>query len=240
MIKRLLLLFFINLSNSFKMVTLTNENVILVKNEINRETVNYAIEKLHTAHNPSEMIIFLDSQGGNVEAGLLLISEIMKYNMTCITSKAYSMAFAILQSCRKRYILPTARLMQHQITFGIKNSLKQINSYVSYVNQINNYLCILQSTKIGINTTSFLEKTNSDWWLFSENAIRENVADEIINIECTKKLFATNYTQIIGNIEVVYSNCPLIFKEKDIILTKKNKMDVKNILENKKRVLRLD
>lgn len=240
MIRKIILLIFFTLSNGFKMVNLNNDNLILVKNEINQETVNYAIEKIHSSHNASEMIIFLDSPGGNVEAGLLLINEIMKYNMTCITNKAYSMAFAILQSCRKRYILPTARLMQHQITFGIKNSLKKINNYVSYVNQINNYLSILQSTKIGINTTSFSEKTNSDWWLFSENAIHENVADEIVNIECTKKLFATNYTQIIGNIEVVYSNCPLICKEKDSILRKKNKMYVQNILENRKSVLRLD
>tara|TARA_B100002052_G_C15855573_1_gene587301 strand:- start:54 stop:731 length:678 start_codon:yes stop_codon:yes gene_type:complete len=221
MIKKIIAISLIFFSYGFRTLNINNENLIMIKNEINSETVSYAIEKLHAAQNASNMIIFLDSPGGNVESGLSLINEIMKYNTTCVASKAYSMAFAILQSCDKRYILPTGKLMQHQITFGIKNSLQQINNYVSYVNQINNYLAMLQSKKIGIHPLSFIERTNSDWWLFGQNAIIENVADEIVNIECSKKLIKTNYTQNLENIEIIYSNCPLIFKEKNINIKKK-------------------
>lgn len=222
MIKKFIAITLFCFSYGFRTLNINNENLIMIKNEINSETVSYAIEKLHAAQNASNMIIFLDSPGGNVESGLSLINEIMKYNTTCVASKAYSMAFAILQSCDKRYILPTAKLMQHQITFGIKNSLQQINNYVSYVNQINNYLVMLQSKKIRIHPLSFIERINSDWWLFGQNAIIENVADEIVNIECSKKLIKTNYTQNLDNIEIIYSNCPLIFKEKKINIKKKN------------------
>lgn len=236
MIKKFITILCIILSNGLKTLNVNNENLVIIKNEINPETVSYAIEKLHTSQNASNMIIFLDSPGGNVESGLLLLNEIMKYNLTCVVSKAYSMAFAIFQTCNNRYILPTAKLMQHQITFGIKNSLQEINNYLAYVNQINNYLAILQSKKIGIHPLSFLARTKSDWWLFAQNAILENVADEIVNIECDKKLIKTNYTQTFGNIQIIYSHCPLIFKEKEIIINKNKKVMTLNKLKIHKNI----
>ena len=82
--------------------------------------------------------------------------------------------------------------MQHQITFGLGDSLHKIENYVSYVNQMNNYLTELQSKKIKIDPRLFREKTSNDWWLFGENAVYNNVADKLINVECSKKLINSN------------------------------------------------
>jgi len=70
MIKKIIALTLIVFSDGFRTLNINNENLIMVKNEINSETVSYAIEKLHAAQNASNMIIFLDSPGGNVESGL--------------------------------------------------------------------------------------------------------------------------------------------------------------------------
>lgn len=215
MIKLLFFIMLLGFSGAINTINLNNENIILVKNEINAETVSYAIDKIQNAKNATNMILFLDTPGGRVEDGLQLINEVQKNNMTCIVQRAYSMGFAILQSCKNRYLLPTGKVMQHQITFGLGDSLHKIENYVSYVNQMNNYLTELQSKKIKIDPRLFREKTSNDWWLFGENAVYNNVADKLINVECSKKLINSNYTQTINGRKLVYSNCPLIYKERE-------------------------
>ena len=212
------IIFFIilfNLAFSRKLVELTTDNLILVKNEINAETVSYAIDKLQSSKNTSKNYIFIDSFGGSVEDGVNLINEIQKHNITCIAQRAYSMAFAILQSCKNRYMLPSGKLMQHQMSFGIQNSLLQVYSYISYVSQMNNYLTELQSKKIRIDRELFIRKTSTDWWLFGESAVFNNVVDELVDVKCSKTLINSNYTQMYHGSKYTYSNCPIIYKEKD-------------------------
>lgn len=214
----MLIILFIILFNgvlSNKVFNLTTSNLVLVKNEINQESVSYAIEKIQNSKNTSSLILYLDSPGGHVEDGLNLITEIQKNNITCIAERAYSMAFAILQSCHTRYILPSGKLMQHQLTFGIQDSLYKIQNYVSYVSQIESYLVNLQANKIKMDKKIFIERTSNDWWIFGENAIFNNVVDDIVNIECSKSLIDQNYTQTDNGKKVIYSNCPLIHKERE-------------------------
>ena len=214
----MLIFLFIILFNgvfSNKVFNLTTSNLVLVKNEINQESVSYAIEQIQNSKNTSSLILYLDSPGGHVEDGIKLITEIQKNNITCIAERAYSMAFAILQSCHTRYILPSGKLMQHQLTFGIQDSLYKIQNYVSYVSQMESYLVNLQANKIKMDKKIFIERTSNDWWIFGENAIFNNVVDDIVNIECSKSLIDKNYTQTVNGQKVVYSNCPLIHKERE-------------------------
>ena len=75
----MLIILFIILFNgvlSNKVFNLTTSNLVLVKNEINQESVSYAIEKIQNSKNTSSLILYLDSPGGHVEDGLSLITEI--------------------------------------------------------------------------------------------------------------------------------------------------------------------
>ena len=214
----MLIFLFIILFNgvlSNKVFNLTTSNLVMVKNEINQESVSYAIEQIQNSKNTSSLILYLDSPGGHVEDGINLITEIQKNNITCIAERAYSMAFAILQSCHTRYILPSGKLMQHQITFGVQESLYRIQNYVSYVTQIESYLTKMQAKKIKMTEKIFTDKVSNDWWLFGENAIFNNVADDIVNVKCSKTLIDKNFTQTVNGEKVTYSNCPLIHKERE-------------------------
>lgn len=214
----MLIILFIILFNgvlSNKVFNLTTSNLVMIKNEINQESVSYAIEKIQNSKNTSSLILYLDSPGGHVEDGLNLITEIQKNNITCIAERAYSMAFAILQSCNTRYILPSGKLMQHQITFGIQESLYKIRNYVSYVTQMESYLTKIQAKKIKMTEKLFIDKISNDWWLFGENAIFNNVADDIVNVKCSKTLIDKNFTQTVNGKKITYSNCPLIHKERE-------------------------
>jgi hypothetical protein len=105
--------------------------------------------------------------------------------------------------------------MQHQITFGVQESLYRIQNYVSYVTQIESYLTKMQAKKIKMTEKIFTDKVSNDWWLFGENAIFNNVADDIVNVKCSKTLIDKNFTQTVNGQKVTYSNCPLIHKERE-------------------------
>ena len=200
----------INTFELYPIITLHSTNLLLLKGEINKEITNNFLYNLQVLHNKKDAFIFLDTNGGSVEDGNKIISEILKYNMSCIAEKAYSMGFAILQACKYRYILPFGKIMQHQISFSIQNEKAKIESYLDFIHQIEEKLVLIQSQRIGISSVDFKKKIYNDWWLFAENALSENCADEIVNIECSSELILKRYTEIIKNYEYVYSKCPLI------------------------------
>tara|TARA_Y200000002_G_scaffold382905_1_gene401982 strand:+ start:923 stop:1735 length:813 start_codon:yes stop_codon:yes gene_type:complete len=206
-------------------INLNTTNVISLKGVINSKSVNRFLYEFNLNNNKNNLFIFIDSVGGSVEDGYKIISEIKKYNVSCVTEKAYSMAFAILQVCHKRYLLPYGKIMQHQISFGITNELGKIESYLIFVNQMENELLKLQSDKIGITPEELKNKTNNEWWLFGDNALNENCVDEIVYVECSKELTKETYLINDGMYDYIYSKCPLIPDYLDKIQNNKNSKD---------------
>ena len=100
------------------------------------------------------------------------------------------MAFHILQSCDKRYITPSSKVMQHQISLSIPNNqLENILNYLEMLKQIRDNLEIISSNRIGISLEDYRNKVSSDWWLYGENIIINNVADEIVYVGCSSELY---------------------------------------------------
>ena len=203
-------------------ISLTSNNLLIIKGEITNKLASTFIYELNQKQSKKDLIVYLDTNGGSVDAGNKIIDEVKKYNLDCIANKAISMGFAILQSCNKRYITDYATLMQHQISYGISNEKAKIESYVDYIKQIDDKLTVQQAEKIGMKASKFKKKTYNDWWLFGENAIIENCADEIVDIQCNSKLTNQNYTIDNGMYTYIYSKCPLIPNHIDKKKNKKN------------------
>ena len=214
-------------NNEVKTIKFNTTNTLTLKGVINAENTNRFLHQFNLKENKNQLYLFIDSPGGSVEDGYKIIAEIMKYNITCIAEKAYSMAFAILQSCTTRYILPFGKLMQHQISLGLMNELGKIESYIKFINEMEVELLKLQSNKIGISSEELKNRTMNEWWLFSNNAINENCADNIVNVECTKKLTLDTYTINSGMYDYIYSKCPLI---PDYIEKKENNKNNKDFI----------
>lgn len=193
-----------------KIINLTSSNIIIIKGEINDNLASKFVHELNKKENKQDIYIYLDTNGGSVDAGNKIVEEIIRYKLNCIASKAISMGFVIFQSCNKRYITDYTTLMQHQISYGILNEKEKIESYVNYIKQIDDKLTRIQADKIGITPSKLKKKTYNDWWLFGENAILENCADESVDIRCSTKLTNQNYTVDIGSYTYIYSKCPLV------------------------------
>lgn len=202
-----------NVSNSLcksKKITLTTENTMLIKGPVNSQLSTNFIYNLNKKKNKKNLFVYLDTPGGSVEHGNKIVAEIQKYKLNCIAERAYSMGFVIMQACNKRYITPYGRIMQHQMSYGIQNEKAKVESYVDFVDQVENELTEMQASRIGISNEKFIENTYNDWWLVGKKAIIENCADQLAEVTCSVKLTNENYTESDGFNEYTYSKCPLV------------------------------
>jgi len=199
-----------SLVNAFNLIELNTTNVLSLQGEINSALASSFIYDLNKRKNKKGIYVYINSQGGSVESGNQIVLEIQKYKLDCIAERAYSMGFVILQACNKRYIRPYGKLMQHQMSYGIANEKAKVESYVNFVDQMNEVLVSMQADKIKMSNQLFKEKTYNEWWMFGNYAIENNCADEIVDVSCNDKLTKQNETQEYNNYIVTFSKCPLI------------------------------
>ena len=198
------------MSCSHKQLHLSSNNVIVLKDAVDDASVSDVIYKLNKMNNKTNVYIYLDTPGGSVESGNRLLTEIKKYNLSCIADKAYSMGFVLLQGCKTRYVTPYARIMQHQISYGIKGEKAKVDSYQQFINQLEDELVVMQANRVLLTPQEFRYKTMNEWWMTGKNALSNNCADKMVDVFCDEKLTKQNYTVNYGPIKFVYSQCPLI------------------------------
>ena len=199
-----------NVNNKPLQLRFNTTNNIMIKGPINNELSSKFIYDLSLIENKKNIYVYLSTPGGSIDDGMQIVSQIKKYKLSCIAEKAYSMGFIIFQACEKRYILPHTSLMQHQLSYGIRNEKLKIDSYVSFINSMEKQLVKEQAKRIGLSDDDFYQKTINEWWIYGEDILAQKCADRIVDIECSVTLSRQNFTKQIGSYEYVYSKCPLI------------------------------
>jgi len=194
----LLFNFSLSTENDYKIITLTKNNFVAVNEEINNENVNKWIGNI-TNIKQNIIYVYINSPGGNVDAGNLFINNLkyqqkMNKSIECIAQSAYSMAFHILQHCDRRYITETSKVMQHQISIGnIEGPLVNTMNYLQMVANISYNMNLYSAIRLKITLDEYLLKVNNDWWLYGQDIINNNAADEIIYIGCNEELYSQSY-----------------------------------------------
>ena len=200
-----------------KLITLTNNNFVSLRGPVTGTSIAGAIQNLLTITDTTRYI-YLNTNGGSVDAGMKLINviknlEAQEIEVNCIADTAISMGFVIFQSCNKRYVTRYATLMQHQMSMqGISGKIYDINSYVVFTNAMEQELNIMQAEKIGMPINEFTGKITSDWWLTSKQAVVNGVADAVANIKCLVDNISETVTisHMFGDIILTYMKCPQI------------------------------
>lgn len=221
----ILFFLFVNV-NSEESIILNNINTVKLDNKVSDDLVSDIIYQLYKRRDVKPLYLFINSSGGDVKSGNQLIDFIQYYSMDtdliCISNYAASMAFAILQSCKKRYGTKKGVLMQHQIIFKNNDngiSFNELQRYMDYISSLNKEFISFQSERIGMNKDDFFDKTSNDWWLTTKQALEYKMIDKLVIVGCdneyamanhTVSLYRTKYTVI-----NTYSNCPLIDKPID-------------------------
>lgn len=109
-----------------KTIDIKTKKVAEVVGEITGiSSVQFRYQMIETAQEPGDRIIKIDSPGGDVSAGQIMIDimekeKSMGVRQICIvTGTAYSMAFNLLTHCDVRLSTPKASFMFHSIAYTI-------------------------------------------------------------------------------------------------------------------------
>lgn len=207
-----LLFFFVN---GQEVVKLTEDNHVVIRGPINGMSSSKVITNL-VKNKSKELYIFISSNGGSVTSGMQIVQTIQAIQKTgvkvnCIGNVALSMGFVILQYCDNRYVMPSSVLMQHQMSLGIEGPLKNVNSYMDFINTMDMEVEHYQANRLNLTVTDFKRKVDHDWWMFGSSALEFGAADKLVSVLCDFKLETYKETlhTIFGKVFLTYSTCPI-------------------------------
>jgi ATP-dependent protease ClpP protease subunit len=221
-----------SINTEIQTVTLTNDNFVSLRGPVTSTSISNLITDL-ISKNADTRYIYLNTNGGSVDAGMKLINVIQSLQdnniiVNCIADRAISMGFVIFQSCSNRYVTRHATLMQHQMSLSdVKGKIRDLNTYVKFVNSMEDEINQNQADRIGLTLEEFNEKIRDDWWLTSKQSILAKVADEMVNIKCVfeNSEVTISILSFFGKIDMIYMKCPQVTSPVKILLNDK-------ILEN--------
>lgn len=221
---KLVLLFFFfllvgtSLGQDLQTIKLTKHNFVTVKGQITQSTASKFVDDIYKIEGDT-IYIFLTTPGGSVIDGYDMIQNIHSLvsagkDVICIGDVAASMGFVIMQACPTRYVRPASIMMQHQMSLGLDGPIEHVNSRLSFIQSIKDKLEIMEATRLGLTLEEFHNKIVSDWWLFGEDIVEANAADQVVHVFCDFDYKdVTNIQRIhtfLGPVNVEFSGCPLV------------------------------
>lgn len=199
-------------------ITLTSENVVVLRDSVNIQSVNKVKEELSelsSRHPDQDLYLFLDTPGGSVIEGLGLIDFIrgLPNKVHTITQFSASMGYILVQNLDKRYVLRSGVLMSHRASMsGLSGTLEQIQSTIGFYGRMLDNIDLTCSNRIGIPLDTYKTLIFNDLWLDAQSSVAMNHADTIANVTCDVSLsgvYKQKVATMFGSYEVTFSKCPL-------------------------------
>ena len=168
----------------------TSEGRLFLTGDITTESVGSLIESMvYMSRNEIPITLFLDTNGGEVRAGLALvdviriIGERIPVTVVCL-GKAYSMGALILAAGTKgrRYLLPHSEVMIHEplIPSGAGGSASSVKSTAESLMAVRDTLSKLLSEYTGKSQKAINAALAHDRYLDADEAIEFGIADAIL------------------------------------------------------------
>ena len=171
-------------------VLLNSKNLIKLEGEVNNYNINYVIKKI-TNSESDPLYLYINTNGGDVEAGLKLIHTLESYknkkNIICIGKLIISMGFSIFQSCKERVILNSSKAMQHQMKIFLDGDIDTIREQFKYIENINQQLNKYESNRLKISEKKYNNLIKNEWWMYGKDILKFNAADKIKSLNCYNK-----------------------------------------------------
>ncbi len=168
---------------------LLKDRIIFIGSAINDSVADLVIAQLLflESENPQKpLYIYINSPGGNVTSGLA-IYDTMQYIRsdvcTICIGQAASMAAVLLAAGKKgkRYVLPHARVMLHQVLAGIQGQASDIQIHAKEILRIRENLNRILELHTGQTLEKIEKDTDRDFFMTAQNAVDYGVADTIIS-----------------------------------------------------------
>ena len=163
---------------------------IYIAGAINSESAVLVAKQIHLLNledNSKPINLFINSNGGEITAGMLIYDAVQgsdcPVNTVCL-GNAYSMG-AVLVTCGtgKRYILPHSKMMLHEplISSSASGSASSIKELSDSLNKTKREMNEILSKHTGKPLEEVEEAASFDHYYSSQEAFEFGLVDEIVN-----------------------------------------------------------
>jgi len=150
--------------------------------------------------------IRINSPGGSVDAGLILIDTLraVESPVHCVVeSSAYSMAAILLTFCDRRYGMPHATFMLHEASYGTAGEDPQNRSKLDFLTKYLDRLHEEIAKNIKMDVKKYRARIRDAWWMLADEAksigliegIITNLEYEEVTVEKTEEKRTVTYTE---------------------------------------------
>jgi len=167
---------------------LLKDRIIFLGTTINDEVANLIVAQilyLESDDPEKEIMLYINSPGGSVNAGLALY-DTMQYVRSPIATmcigQAASMA-AVLLACGepgRRMALPHSRVMIHQPLGGVSGQASDIEIHAKEILRLRNTLNDILVSHTGQDLAKVRLDTDRDYIMTSEEAVEYGIIDEVM------------------------------------------------------------
>lgn len=167
---------------------LLSERRIFFTEEVNDEVCKQLIQQIlyFNSQSSDEIVMYINSPGGKIDCGLPVYDAMRMskapIRTVCIGTAA-SMGSILFLAGDKREMLPHARVMIHDPSFGggsyAGKKPHEIQSEVDRLNEFREKLCRIIAERTGRTLEEIYEKTKVDSYFDAEEAIKFGLATAI-------------------------------------------------------------
>jgi len=167
---------------------LLKERIVFIGGPINDEVANLIIAQLlflEAEDESKDIYLYINSPGGEVNAGLA-IYDTMQYikpdvATVCVGIAASMGAFLLAGGAKgKRYILPNARVMLHQVAGGTEGQATDIKIRAQEILRLKRLINKILAEKTGKTLEKIEKDTDRDFFMGAKEAKQYGVVDEIL------------------------------------------------------------
>lgn len=169
---------------------LLNDRIVMLNGPVDDASASVIVaQMLHLESSDSEKDIhfYINSPGGVVTAGLSIydVMQFIKCDVaTYVMGQACSMGSLLAQAgtAGKRFLLPNARHMIHQVSSGARGTAIDMQIQVEEVLKLNKLLTeiYVQHNSKGKNFDQLKQDMSRDYFMSAQEAVEYGLADEIV------------------------------------------------------------
>lgn len=173
-------------TKTVKQLSLSSSNSIVLVGEIGPEQASLGQEITEMAQSGKPIYLIINSPGGSVMDGNLIVSAIQSSPVPVYTicmQLCASMAAVIFETGTKRYMVDRSILMFHEAAGGLQGQFNQMKSRLNVFDRLVNKSNHEIAKRVGIDPDVFISKLPSELWLDAEDAVKQNYADSLVNLK---------------------------------------------------------
>lgn len=170
---------------------LLKDRIVFLGTPINDEVANIVIAQLlflESQDNKQDIKLYINSPGGSVTAGLAIYDTIQyikpQVSTICIGIAASMSATLLAAGAKgKRYILPNAEVMIHQVMGGAEGQASDIKIAAERILRMRERLNKILSYHTDKDIKTIEKDTDRDYFMTAEEAKKYGIVDKMITIK---------------------------------------------------------